>query len=686
MKLRHLFVSSSKAVRVRLFLMIILIGCYMGSLRAASAFSDTTDLTTLSIEELMNIEVTSVSKKKEKISDAAAAVFVITQDDIRRSGATTIPDLLRMVPGIQVARMDANKWAVTSRGFCGRFANKLLVLIDGRSVYTPLFSGVFWEVQDTFLEDIDRIEVIRGPGAALWGANAVNGIINIITKNAKYTQGLLAYGGSGTEETGFGGFRYGAKIGSKGYCRAYIKYFDRSEGRGLHGEDTSDDWHMLRGGFRSDWNVSGSDSLTVQGDLYRGKAGQKVTLYSLYPPYKSTIDDDTDIAGGNLLARWRHRFSDVSDATLQLYYDKTEHDEELIGEHRNTFDLDFQHRFRPLKRHEIIWGVGFRKTWDDIHNTFSVAADPDARDDDLFSAFLQDEITLIENSLFFTIGTKLEHNDYTGFEFQPNARLLWKPHDNHTIWMSVSRAVRTPSRIEHDGKSNARVEPPFTASNPLPLPLVLGANDNKDFDSEELLSFELGYRFQFKEKFSFDISTYYNIYDNLRTTDPSQSDIKLSPVPHIFVPFQTGNKMDGETYGVEISTNWNPLNYWRLSLAYSFLDIQLHKDNDSTDPFAELPEGLSPEHQISLRSLLDIGKNLELDTWFRFVDELPAIDIPSYSTIDIRIGWKPIKGLELSITGRNLLDSHHPEYVPELFETQCTEIERSVYGKISLVF
>ncbi|MCP5005924.1 MAG: TonB-dependent receptor plug domain-containing protein, partial [Planctomycetes bacterium] len=415
------------------------------------------DLTSLSLEDLMNIKVTSVSKRPQKLIDAASAIYVITQEDIRRSGATNIPDALRRVPGIQVAHINMNTWAITSRGLNSFLSNKLLVLMDGRSVYTPLFSGVYWDVQDTLLEDIDRIEVIRGPGASLWGDNAVNGVINIITKQAGDTQGGLLSTGYGNEQQGFGNLRYGNKIGNDAYFRVYSKYFNRDNAVDASGKKTNDSWHAQRGGFRIDWDIKKQDSLTVQGDIYDSKFGETAATVSLTSPFSNTINDDSKFAGWNVLTRWKHTFSEYSNFELQLYYDQTERESIKLREDRDTYDFDFQHRFKFGERQDVVWGLGYRLTHDNIRNSFDFSFNPDSRSMSLYSGFVHDEITLIEDKLRLTVGSKLSYNVFTGLEVQPNARLLWKPCERHSTWLSFSRAVRTPSRAENDIRINKEV-------------------------------------------------------------------------------------------------------------------------------------------------------------------------------------------------------------------------------------
>ncbi len=670
-------------------LIVVVLFIFLFSLPVvAQAGLDQTDLTEMSLDELMNIEITSVSKKPEKLSKSSAAVFVITQEDIRRSGATSIPEVLRMVPGVQVARIDANKWAISTRGFSGRFANKLLVLIDGRSVYTPLFSGVFWDSQDTLLEDIERIEVIRGPGASLWGANAVNGVINIITKHTKDTQGGLISTGAGTEEQGFGNLRYGWKLGRNAYSRIYVKYFNRDDAVLESGSDASDGWKFLRGGFRIDWDVANHDSLTLQGDIYDGEVGQTLTIATPTPHFTRTFDDDGKISGGNVLARWKRAFTEASNMALQLYYDRTERKDAGFEDNRDIFDVDFQHQFAVGERQEIVWGLGYRFTQDDVASTFTISLDPDSRDDHLFSAFVQDDITLIKDLLRLTVGSKFEENDYTGFEIQPNARLLWTPHEQHSVWASVSRAVRTPSRADADVRLNQSVLPPGTLIPGSTVNEYISLFGDRNIESEELLSYELGYRIIPAKNLSADIAAFYNDYDELRTIEPGLPFIETSPAPpHLVIPFTGSNKMDGGVYGVELAANWRPVDWWRFSAAYTYLQIHLHLDEDSGDTVSEAAEGESPHNQFSLRSSFDLKKDIELDLWLRYVDNLPSLNEDSYVTMDARLSWEPIKDLELSIVGQNLLDNHHPEFTQEIFiNSTPTEVERSVYGKIAWRF
>ena len=689
----HSLRNQFKGLFRRGILMTVCSGCcFFGltfsAISTAAAETLPSDLTELSIEALMDIEITSLSKKSQKLSDAPAAVFVITQEDIRRSGATSIPEVLRMVPGIQVARINANQWAVTSRGFNGRFSNKLLVLMDGRSVYTPLFSGVFWEVQDTLLEDVDRIEVIRGPGGSIWGANAVNGVINIITKSAAVTQGGLVVAGAGTEEKGFGSFRYGGTFHEDIHYRFFGKYFDRDESVFSDGDSAADGWDFLRGGFRMDAVPESDNRFMLQGEAYSGSTGDTVEIGTYTPPYVEIKNTEGDFTGGHLLGRWERNLEADSDLGLQLYVDRAEGDPSLGNFRVDTYDVDFQHRFQLGRRQEMVWGVGYRYIRDFVESVSGgqgIKLDPVNYSQDLFSGFIQDEIELWEQRAYLTLGTKLEHNDFTGLEVQPNARLLFKADEHNSVWLSVARAVRTPSRGETDSQVRDKVIPP-TPPNPLALQPVVYGNDN--FQTEELWAYEAGYRTQPFDTLSVDVALFYNDYDQLRTTEPLAPVLELDPAPpHLIIPTLMGNQMSGHTYGFEVAADWQVSSFWRLQGSYSYWKAGLSLENDNI-PEATLAaaEDSSPRHQFSLRSSLNLPGNVELDVWGRYVDRLPAYDISSYVALDARLAWEPVDGVELALVGQNLLDDQHPELEPEFLGTVATEVQRSVYAKITWRF
>jgi len=643
------------------------------------------DLIDLSLEELMSVEVTSVSRKAEKLAHAPAAVFLITSDDILRSGVTTIQDALKMVPGLQVARINSNRWAITSRGFNSLFANKLLVMIDGRTVYDPIFSGVFWSSQDIMLEDIDRIEVIRGPGATLWGANAVNGVINISTKNSKETTGTLISGGAGTFEKIFGSTRLGGNIGKTGTYRVYAKYFDRGDLDTKEGPGGDDDWDMVQGGFRADWETAEEDKFTLQGDIYDGKTGQKSIFAQLEFPYQKTIKGDPKISGGNFLSRWNHSFSETSDMTLQLYYDRTERDELEGSVDRDTIDIDFQHRFPLGNFQEIVWGAGYRYTHDDLTTIYPPTKfDPDTRDDDLFSGFLQDELFFFQKRLRLTLGSKFEHNDYSGFEIQPNGRIAWIINKDQVIWASASRAVRTPSRQESDVTFIQSVIPPGASGNFSPFPMALTIMGDDDFDSETLVALELGYRIKIANRLSVDIATFYNTYDDLRIITPGASFLDFTPPsPSIVTLLESENSLEADAYGIEAAFKWHLFSWWRLNMGYTFLYMDL--DFDDNIPYV-LEKGDYPDHQISIRSSMDLPHNLKLDLWVRYVDNLSAPHVSAYTTMDICLIWEPCKGMKLSLQAANLLESEQQEYIDETLFTEPAEVEQSFYGKVTFEF
>jgi iron complex outermembrane recepter protein len=685
-------------------LLLVLSSAMTENVRAATPPPEGgTDVFSLGLEDLMQIEITSVSKKSQRLSDAAAAVFVITQEDIRRSGVTSIAEALRMAPGVQVARIDANKWAVSIRGINGRFANKLLVLMDGRSLYSPLFAGVYWEVQDTALEDIDRIEVIRGPGAALWGANAVNGVINIITKSADLTQGGMLSAGGGTEKRDFVTGRYGMHSAGDTNLRFYAKHQSTNNAVYPSGAPAHDGWDMTRGGFRLDAQPSYRDTLTVSGDYYDGSTDERYTLYRQptsqdlpTASFSSSPNAQSQMSGGNILARWQRMLEGSDSLSLQVYYDHFDRQMIILGQKQDTIDLEFQHRFSLLERQDVIWGLGYRNSSDHLAATSIISFNPSSRDTELWSGFLHDEIKIIPDRLSLVLGSRFEHNSYTGFEVQPNARLLWTPNAGNSFWGAVSRAVRTPARGDSDiayryQTISAPLPPSLGAAIPS-LPLRLEIDGNKNFKSETVLAYELGYRTEPMPHVAIDIAGFYNDYDRLRVITSNGGTLE----PDFNAPlnqaafFQLANLMHGHTYGVEVAGEWSPVPWWRLHATYSYLKIKMYLESPSTDLINKGDaEGDSPRHQLSVRSGIDLGKGVEFDLWLRGVDRLPYIDgvtIPGYLTMDARLAWKPTPKLEFALVGQNLLHRRNQEFVPEFINTFPTDVQRSVYGKATWKF
>lgn len=612
---------------------------------AAAAERSLESLKSLSLDELADMQVSILSNRPERMADSAAAVFVLTSEDIRRTGYTSIAEILRLVPGLNVARVDTAEWAITSRGFNSRYANKLLVMMDGRSVYVPLFSGVLWESIDTPLEDIERIEVIRGPGASTWGANAVNGVINIITKHAADTQGGLVSGFAGNLQRGATG-RYGAPLGESGWLRAYAKYNDRDGEFDLDGKQDDDIEHGGRAGFRSDLDLAGGSALAVQGELFD--------------------EDPTDpsLSGGHLLLRWDRPTADGALDSFQFYYDRLNSSAEDydLEERLDTLDVELRRQFAPRGQHGFSVGLGYRWQRSAIEQRPTVSADPPERQLKRFSAFLQDDIALLEDLWYLTLGTKLEHNNFTGWELQPTVRTRWNPNRETTLWAAVSRAVRTPTRAEHDLAIQYDAGVPFPG--PASFPVISYAQPNPDMDSETLMAYELGLRWRPTPVVGFDLALFYNDYGGLRTTEIGAPVINFSP-PQIRLPNQPVNNMDGETYGMELVADWRPGGAWRLQASYALLDMQLRKNPGSTDRVSEEQEGQSPRNQVGLRFSADLAHNLELDLFGRYVDRLPAFNVDAYAELDARLGWRVRPGLSLALVGRNLLDSLHQEYGAE---------------------
>src|SRR5881392_1029669 len=604
----------------------------------------------LSIEQLMNLQVTSVSKRPERLSQTASAIQVITQEDIRRSGASSLAEALRLATNLQVAQVDSRQWAISARGFNGTTANKLLVLIDGRTVYTPLFSGVFWDVQEVPLQDIDRIEVISGPGATLWGANAVNGVINVITKDAKDTQGLLLSGGGGTEQHGFGTVRYGAALGSRVRARIYGRGFDRDATMRTNGQDAADDWYLGQGGFRIDWEASSASRATLQGDLYDGRISQP------------SPGADIAVSGGNVTAKWSRTISGKSSLAGQLYYDRTHRDiPGLFAEDLDTYDVDLQHGTRLGARHDVVWGLGYRLINDRIVNSSFLAFLPAHVARQWFTGFVQDEIALVPNRLHVALGTKIEHNDYTGFEIQPSGRVNWRLSPSGTLWAAVSRALRTPSRIDRELFARVSADS-FLAGGP-------------GFHSEEELAYELGYRHQ-QGSLALSVATFYSRYHGLRSVEQLHP-----PAPDTLV---IANGQDGESYGAELAADYRLTGRWRLRAGYTELRVHVWAQPGSTDMSGGSAESHTPDRQFSVRSAADLPAHLSLGGTFRYVGEIANQQVPAYGELDMRVAWQPAPMLELSMIGQNLLHDRHVEFGAP--GPTRREIERGVYGALAWHF
>ncbi len=635
----------------------------------ATLAQSTEALKRMSLEELLDVQVTTVSRVPEESATVPAAVFVITQEDIRRSGATSIPEALRLAPGVQVARISGGTWAIGIRGFADRLARSILVLIDGRAVYSPLFAGTYWESQDVLLSDVDHIEVIRGPGGTLWGANAVNGVINIITKAAKDTQGTYVNAGGGSEDRGFGSFRYGgtSASGLMSY-RAYVKAIDRGPEYHANG-DNYDGWRDAQAGFRADWTLPSSRTFTLQGDTYDGRLGERPTLTSYTSPFTQTVDVNAPISGSNVVAR-------LSGANFQLqaYYDHTDREELPVGEARDTVDVDFQQTLRRWPRQLVTWGAEYRVSSGLITAAAPSAFTPDRRTDNLYTAFGQDEISLVPDRWRLTVGSKFEHNDYSGFEAQPSARLLWTPDKTNTFWTSVSRAVRVPSRVETDYTTASLVST-------VPLPTFVRLLPDAAFDSEKLVAYEVGYRVQPLAQLFVTASAFYNDYRDVLSTDLLRAFVETSPPPvRLILPVTFANGLHGNSRGVELTADYRPASWLRLTSNYSYIAISMSRNPDSTDVSQEKHyEGSTPHHQAQAGASFDV-RRWSFDWMTRYVSELTALQVPAYAASDLRVGLRLARGVELSLVGQDLFRTHHLEWPTT---DGNIEIERSVYARVT---
>jgi len=587
--------------------------------------------------------------------------------------------MLRMVPGLDVAQITANTWAISARGFNSQFEHKLLVLVDGRAVYTPLFGGVNWDTEDVPLEDIERIEVIRGPGGTIWGANAVNGVINVITKKAADTFGALVLAGGGTHEQGFGTTQYGGKIGDQEKYRVFAKYLNDEAFSDLNGQNAHDDWHLLHGGFRLDSELSQKDTVTTQGGVYTGSEGATIIHSELFPPTNLNVQRIARLSGGNVLTEWDRTFSSRSDTSLHFYFDRYTRDGPESKEERNTVDLDFQHHLVWGKRQDLIWGLGFRYSADQTVGTIDQAFVPADRAFELFNIFVQDEIALRPDQLWLSVGTKIENGDFGGFDVQPSARITWTPSHRHTLWGAISRATQTPTRRQQNLDA-------VIAALPGPAEVVLLGNPNSK--SEHVVAFELGYRTQLNGRSSFDVTSFFNIYRDLESIEAQSPFFEPNPGPRVLViPSTIENKIRGTTEGVEVSVNWKATSHWTLSPGYSFLEMHLHPDPTSTDTISAAgAKGSNPGHQAQLRSQIELPHGMAWDANAYFVGSLPTQFVASYTRIDAQFRWRPAESLELSLVGQNLLRNQHTEFNDFLQIVNASQIKRSAYLKLTWRF
>ena len=623
------------------------------------------DLGNKSIEELMNIEVTSPSKKAESLSEAPAAIFVITGDELRRGGFSSIPDALRMAPGLYVAQQSSHVWLVSARGFSNLFNAKMLVLIDGRLAYTPTFGGVWWDVQDPPLEDIDRIEVIRGPGGTLWGANAVNGVINIITKGAGKSQGALVTTSAGWNEGYAAGVRYGGNAGQRLAFRIYgtANYWLPSVN--AIGTDNYDAWSISQGGTRIDWNASAKDTVTFDGQGYSGRIRDTTDVFSPVAP-ATTVDTQSVLKGGHILGRWKHAFNDRSSTDVLSYCDWTARAITLWNEERSTCDIEFQHNYSVTDRQALTWGGSVMSTDLSSQSNFRFGIFPPDRRTTTYSMFVQYDLAVVPDRLRVIGGSKFDHNEFTGFEYQPQVRVVWTPKKTQTVWAAISRAVRTPTLAETSGK--LRVAQLSTT----PL-IFLDFVSNPRSDSEVLHSYELGYRYAPKQKFSLDGTVYYNAYDNLLGPSVPGAPV-INPAPfYIDVPLTYTNAGGGQTHGLELYLQYKPIQRWNLSTGITELR------GNSVPGLVVSASSNDPRHIVTFGTEFDLTRRLNFDAAYYYYDAI-AQALPPLNRVDIGISTKNVNGFTFSAWGRNLQTNRHQEVAP--FLLSAGEIRRTVVFKL----
>lgn len=648
------------------------------------------DLTSVGLERLLNFDlsVTLSSRKAEQLSHAASAISVITHEDIQRSGATHIAEALRLIPGVNVARVASNRWAISIRGFNQIFSNKLLVLVDGVSIFSPTTNGVYWEANELLLEDVERIEVVRGPGAALWGANAVNGVINIITKSPKDTKGGLVTAGIGNVERGLGAIRYGGEISSNTDYRAYAVFNDRDELTLKNGDGAQDDWQSGSTGIRIDSSITSNDSVSFTTDVQRQWDSLTPTVPSLTPPYTDSItfSDRTQWSGVRSALKWGHTFSDESQLSSILSYQRKERSSSLISFDYDILNLDMQHQTQLGESHSIVYGGYARYFSNSSEGSNAQAVQPENRDTTLWSVFFHDEIAVAPNNLKLIIGSKFEHNESTGLELMPNARLVYIPTKTVTGWIAVSRAVAPPALFFEDSQIPVQAFPVPDAG----IPGLVTVVGNRNLESENLLAYEAGGRLEVSSEFSVDTALFFNSYDDIYSAEPGNPNVGFSSLgsggPALEIPLNLSNNLKADSYGVELAAEWRPNAWFSMYTSYSYLRVDVEKADSLDTGNPNLIEGGAPFHQANLRSSIKLTSDISTDATLRYVDNLSWGKVPSYVELDLGLNYKISKTIELGVYGQNLLDNDHQEFLPNLFGLPETEIGRSVFGKIRWFF
>jgi iron complex outermembrane receptor protein len=634
------------------------------------------DLIEMSIEELMKIEVTSVSRKEQRAADVAAAIFVLTHDEIHRSGMTTIPDLLRLVPGVEVAQINSNKWAVTIRGFNSLNANKLLVLIDGRSLYNRIFGGVVWDIEDLMLDDVERIEVIRGPSAATWGANAVNGVINIITKGAADTQGLLvrAEGGRSGE---LGAIRYGGTLGSASY-RLFSQWTGRNQSLLAPGTRANDASHSTTTGLRADWTTQ-PDTFVFEGAF---TAGQTRALWFNLDPQTFALEpishETSDAQSGYLLGRYTRTRASGASLQVQSFMDVSRRQETVANYGRQVFDLDTQYRMVIGARQDLVAGVGYRSSRESLAGRFGISLAPAEDSSSLLTAFAQDEIALFGNRLMVTLGTQLQYVAVSGVGVQPTARVMWKARPSHRLWAATSRAIRTPALIE----SGLRLTfPPVPTDSGLPL--VVTVTGSPGAEAENLVDAEAGYRFEIGTTVSIDVTGYVGRYTHLRTLEPGAPSVEFVPSPRILVTSHFSNLVEATTRGFEIAARWTPVAAWRLDASYTAVHVIPNLATATQDPSTD---GSAPRAQWQVRSAFSPDTHATVNVAIFHVGRLEQLQVDGYTRADLSAEWRFTRGLSVMAIGQNLLDEAHPEFPGATSFLLGTQVPRSASLRVRWTF
>jgi iron complex outermembrane receptor protein len=658
-------------VAVKYFAFFLVLSCLVApalAQQAAQSPANEIDLTSMSIEDLASIQVTSASKKSESLSAAPAAIFVITGEDIRRGGFSSVPEALRMVPGMYVVQQSAHVWLVTARGFSNEFNDKMLVLIDGRLVYSPTFGGVYWDVQDPPLEDIDRIEVIRGPGGTLWGADAINGVINIITKESKQTQGMLAESSAGINEGYSGRVRYGGEIGDRFTYRIFgtSNYWLPTANNA--GAENYDAWSISQGGARFDWNVSANDSVQFEGAGYSGRVRDVAPMFTPTSVVATPVDVSGVVKGGHLLGRWKHSFGDRSNLDVLGYCDWTDRSSPDATEFRNTCDVEAQHRYSFTSRQILTWGGSIYTTADTWYGTFTSSILPTYRRDTTYGGFLQYDVVLAPDKFRLIAGSKVEDNPYTGFEYQPQIRAVWTPEKQHTLWAAVSRAVRTPTRIDAGFLGRIAQVNPF----PPPSEFLLYTG-NPAIKSEIVHAFELGYRYSWREKFWLDAAAYYNAYSGLTSLSaPGSPIVHLSPF-FVDLPVGVVNGQGGQTHGLELFAKFSPVPRWTFSTAVT----ELRGNSAAGTGYPAVAN--NPRHEASLQSKWDVTKFVSFDASYYYNDAISHL-LPPLNRVDVGFSTRPLRGFTFSAWGRNVQQDRHQEAIPQTY--LGGEVRRSVVFKL----